>query len=107
MCAGAVGDVRRCCGWIVVDEAALQHALTSAGAKSTPADHQRRELRLSRTLQKIPPHRPNPCKDTQDGPLHARNTANMKLNVKNIRYLSPDDWRVLTAVCARTRLSIA
>jgi hypothetical protein len=26
----------------------------------------------------------------------------MKLNVKNIRYLSPDDWRVLTAVCART-----
>lgn len=23
----------------------------------------------------------------------------MKLNVKNIRYLSPDDWRVLTAVC--------
>jgi hypothetical protein len=31
----------------------------------------------------------------------------MKLNVKNIRYLSPDDWRVLTAVCARTGLSIA
>jgi hypothetical protein len=25
----------------------------------------------------------------------------MKLNVKNIRYLSADDWRVLTAVCAR------
>jgi hypothetical protein len=25
----------------------------------------------------------------------------MKLNVKNIRYLSPDDWRVLTAVRAR------
>jgi len=24
----------------------------------------------------------------------------MKLNVKNIRYLSSDDWRVLTAVCA-------
>ena len=24
----------------------------------------------------------------------------MKLNVKNIRYLSADDWRVLTAVCA-------
>ena len=22
----------------------------------------------------------------------------MKLNVKNIRYLTPDDWRVLTAV---------
>jgi len=31
----------------------------------------------------------------------ARRTATMKLNVKNIRYLSPDDWRVLTAVCAR------
>jgi hypothetical protein len=28
------------------------------------------------------------------------NTAAMKLNVKNIRYLSSDDWRVLTAVCA-------
>ena len=26
----------------------------------------------------------------------------MKLNVKNIRYLTADDWRVLTAVCART-----
>jgi hypothetical protein len=26
----------------------------------------------------------------------------MKLNVKNIRYLAADDWRVLTAVCART-----
>jgi RIO-like serine/threonine protein kinase len=25
----------------------------------------------------------------------------MKLNVKNIRYLTADDWRVLTAVCAR------
>ena len=25
----------------------------------------------------------------------------MKLNVKNIRYLAADDWRVLTAVCAR------
>jgi hypothetical protein len=24
----------------------------------------------------------------------------MKLNVKNIRYLTSDDWRVLTAVCA-------
>lgn len=24
----------------------------------------------------------------------------MKLNVKNIRYLTPDDWRVLTAVGA-------
>jgi hypothetical protein len=56
---------------------------------------------------KIPPRRPNPCEHDDDGPLHARNTANMKLNVKNIRYLSPDDWRVLTAVCARTRLSIA
>lgn len=27
-------------------------------------------------------------------------TAKMKLNVKNIRYLVQDDWRVLTAVCA-------
>jgi hypothetical protein len=92
---------------VVVDEAALQHALTSAGRQAQPADHQRRELRLSRTLQKIPPRRPNPCEHDDDGSLHARNTANMKLNVKNIRYLSPDDWRVLTAVCARTRLSIA
>jgi len=24
----------------------------------------------------------------------------MKLNVKNIRYVTPEDWRVLTAVCA-------
>jgi hypothetical protein len=24
----------------------------------------------------------------------------MKLNVKNIRYLTPDDWRTLPAVCA-------
>lgn len=29
-----------------------------------------------------------------------QNIAAMKLNVKNIRYLSSDDWRVLTAVCA-------
>ena len=29
----------------------------------------------------------------------------MKLNVKNIRYLAADDWRVLTAVCARTVFS--
>lgn len=27
----------------------------------------------------------------------------MKLNVKNIRYLTPDDWRVLTAVCLLPR----
>lgn len=26
--------------------------------------------------------------------------ADMKLNVKNIRYVTPEDWRVLTAVCA-------
>lgn len=28
----------------------------------------------------------------------AQTTAAMKLNVKNIRYLTPEDWRVLTAV---------
>jgi hypothetical protein len=31
---------------------------------------------------------------------YVQNTAKMKLNVKNIRYLTPDDWRVLTAVRA-------
>lgn len=27
----------------------------------------------------------------------------MKLNVKNIRYLTPEDWRVLTAVTTHPR----
>lgn len=45
---------------------------------------------------------PNPCENTQLAHSQPRNIAKMKLNVKNIRYLSPEDWRVLTAVCART-----
>lgn len=35
---------------------------------------------------------------TTTDPAHVRRAATMKLNVKNIRYLTPDDWRVLTAV---------
>ena len=35
---------------------------------------------------------------TTTPPNCAQNTAAMKLNVKNIRYLAPEDWRVLTAV---------
>jgi hypothetical protein len=88
-------------------KAALHLYLTSGHAKLPPADHQRRELRLSRTLQNSSTNRPNPCENTHHDDRHAWNTASMKLNVKNIRYLTPDDWRVLTAVCARTHLSIA
>lgn len=42
-----------------------------------------------------------PCNIVFFDPNPDENTANMKLNVKNIRYLTSDDWRVLTAVCAR------
>jgi hypothetical protein len=34
---------------------------------------------------------------------HDKKGAEMKLNVKNIRYLTPEDWRVLTAVCVSSQ----
>ena len=42
-----------------------------------------------------------PCNTACAPPGPDEHTASMKLNVKNIRYLAADDWRVLTAVCAR------
>ena len=59
----------------------------------------RRELRLRETSKKITTPRP-PLPNTHLHPEELRDTAKMKLNLKNIRYLSSDDWRVLTAVCA-------
>jgi len=35
-------------------------------------------------------------------PERLQDTDKMKLNVKNIRYLLSDDWRVLRAVCSPT-----
>jgi hypothetical protein len=98
---GSGGDGRRRVVWIVVDEAALHVALTSGGAKLPPP------IASGASSDFLEPskfilHPRNPCENTQNYPLQARDIANMKLNVKNIRYLSPDDWRVLTAVCART-----
>jgi L-amino acid N-acyltransferase YncA len=39
---------------------------------------------------------------TTTHPAYVHDIAKMKLNVKNIRYLTPEDWRVLTAVRAST-----
>ena len=44
----------------------------------------------------------DPCKNTFDIVSDGQEPRqpSMKLNVKNIRYVAPEDWRVLTAVCA-------
>lgn len=44
----------------------------------------------------------SPCNTASSTPDAYENIAKMKLDVKNIRYLSATDWRVLTSVCART-----
>lgn len=53
----------------------------------------------SRSVQNYSPAAANPRNNHKATVKQRRNTASMKLNVKNIRYLTPDDWRVLTAVC--------
>jgi hypothetical protein len=61
-------------------------------------------LRPSRHVQKIIVAAPIPGKHLRTHPEdrpRRTDTLTMKLNVKNIRYLAADDWRVLTAVCAR------
>jgi hypothetical protein len=69
----------------------------TSGARSDFLEHSKNSHGIVRT----------PAKTTTPPQISLEETAIMKLNVKNIRYLSPDDWRVLTAVCARPHLSIA
>lgn len=64
------------------------------GACSDPLLHQT-------SKNYCPPSLP-PATAAARPPEGLRTTRTMKLNVKNIRYLAADDWRVLTAVCART-----
>lgn len=54
----------------------------------------------SRNVQNLPHPAIYPCNDASEIITRSRVIVKMKLNVKNIRYLGPDDWRVLTAVCA-------
>jgi sarcosine oxidase gamma subunit len=56
------------------------------------------ELRLREASEIISRTAPHPCNNAHNPAEVLYKTARMKLNVKNIRYLGPDDWRVLTAV---------
>jgi sarcosine oxidase gamma subunit len=61
------------------------------------------KLRLreaSKIISRILETSPKSLQQASNSAESPQNTVAMKLNVKNIRYLSPDDWRVLTAVCA-------
>jgi hypothetical protein len=86
----------RMAGW-------LSMRLSASSRTSSPAPSQLpRPPTVSLELSKIVVSALAPRQLYDTTPGRRSKYANMKLNVQHMRYLSSDDWRVLTAVCART-----
>lgn len=72
----------------------------SPSAKQSRGDQSGERAPTSRNVQNYSQPRTFLANDAFTAAQRPPTRAAMKLNVKNIRYVTPEDWRVLTAVCA-------